>query len=155
MIAVVQRVSRASVRVDGETVGAIAEGLLVLLGVAAGDTADDADWLARKCAELRIFRDDDGKMNRSVEDCGGAVLVVSQFTLLGDCVKGRRPSFASAAPPAEADRLYRSFARVLQERGLPVATGVFQAMMDVELINDGPVTLLLDSTHRSRKDRER
>jgi D-tyrosyl-tRNA(Tyr) deacylase len=151
MIAVVQRVSRASVRVAGETVGAIEAGLLVLLGIAQGDTGADAEWLADKCAELRIFPDDEGKMNRSVEDRSGAVLVVSQFTLLGDCVKGRRPSFTKAAPPAEADRLYRSFARRLRGRGLKVATGVFQARMEVELVNDGPVTLLLDSARRTRR----
>jgi D-tyrosyl-tRNA(Tyr) deacylase len=145
MIAVVQRVIRASVRVEGDVVGAIDAGLLVLLGVAQGDTGADAEWLANKCAELRIFRDEADKMNLSVRDIEGSVLVVSQFTLLGDCNRGRRPSFTNAAPPAEADQLNREFVGGLTARGLPVATGVFQAMMDVELINDGPVTLLLDS----------
>lgn len=148
MIAVVQRVSRASVRVGGETVGAIEGGLLVLLGVALGDTEADSEWLANKCAELRIFRDDADKMNLSVIETGGSVLVVSQFTLLGDCRRGRRPSFTNAAPPAEADRLYRDFVDRLTARGLRVATGVFQAMMEVELVNDGPVTMLLDSKSR-------
>lgn len=148
MIAVVQRVSRASVRVAGETVGAIDAGLLVLLGVALGDTEADCEWLANKCAELRIFRDGADKMNLSVLDAGGAVLVVSQFTLLGDCSRGRRPSFTNAAPPAEADRLYRDFVDRLRARSLNVSTGVFQAMMEVELVNDGPVTMLLDSKSR-------
>jgi D-tyrosyl-tRNA(Tyr) deacylase len=148
MIAVVQRVTRASVRVGSETVGAIDAGLLVLLGVALGDTEADSEWLANKCAELRIFRDDADKMNLSVIDIGGSVLVVSQFTLLGDCSRGRRPSFTNAAPPAEADRLYRNFVDRLVSRGLNVATGVFQAMMEVELVNDGPVTMLLDSKSR-------
>lgn len=148
MIAVVQRVSRASVRVGGEIVGAIDAGLLVLLGVALGDTEADSEWLANKCAEMRIFRDDADKMNLSVIDTGGSVLVVSQFTLLGDCSRGRRPSFTNAAPPAEADRLYRNFVDRLVSRGLQVATGVFQAMMEVELVNDGPVTMLLDSKSR-------
>ena len=148
MIAVVQRVTRASVRVGSETVGAIDAGLLVLLGVALGDTEAESEWLANKCAELRIFRDDADKMNLSVIDIGGSVLVVSQFTLLGDCSRGRRPSFTNAAPPAEADRLYRNFVDRLVSRGLNVATGVFQAMMEVELVNDGPVTMLLDSKSR-------
>ena len=148
MIAVVQRVTRASVRVGSETVGAIDAGLLVLLGVALGDTEADSEWLANKCAELRIFRDDADKMNLSVIDIGGSVLVVSQFTLLGDCSRGRRPSFTNAAPPAEADQLYRNFVDRLVSRGLNVATGVFQAMMEVELVNDGPVTMLLDSKSR-------
>jgi D-tyrosyl-tRNA(Tyr) deacylase len=148
MIAVVQRVSRASVRVARETVGAIDAGLLVLLGVALGDTEADSEWLANKCAELRIFRDGADKMNLSLLDTGGAVLVVSQFTLLGDCSRGRRPSFTNAAPPAEADRLYRDFVDRLRARGLNVSTGVFQAMMEVELVNDGPVTMLLDSKSR-------
>ena len=148
MIAVVQRVTRASVRVGSETVGAIDAGLLVLLGVALGDTEADSEWLANKCAELRIFRDDADKMNLSVIDIGGSVLVVSQFTLLGDCSRGRRPSFTNAAPPAEADQLYRNFVDRLGARGLEVATGVFQAMMEVELVNDGPVTMLLDSKSR-------
>lgn len=150
MLAVVQRVSRAEVRVAGVTEGRIGPGLLVLLGVGVDDVESDADWLARKCAELRIFRDDEDKMNRSVLDTGGAVLVVSQFTLLGDCVKGRRPSFTRAAPPERAEPLYRAFVDALRGRGLVVATGVFQAMMEVDLCNDGPVTLLLDSAARGR-----
>jgi len=145
MRAVVQRVSRAQVTVDGDTAGRIDRGLLVLLGVAADDTQDDVIYLAGKVAGLRIFEDDDGKMNRSVQDAGGAVLVVSQFTLLGDCRKGRRPSFVHAAPPETAEALYRSFVAELQGQGLPVETGRFQVHMDVELVNDGPVTLLLDS----------
>lgn len=145
MIAVVQRVSRASVRVEGEIRGAIGRGLLILLGVARGDGESEASWLAKKCAELRIFSDSEGKMNLALADVGGAALVVSQFTLLGECVKGRRPSFTGAAPPAEAVPLYEYFVRELRDRSLRVETGVFQAMMEVELLNDGPVTLILDS----------
>ena len=145
MRAVLQRVSRASVRVEGNLVGAIETGWLVLLGVAGGDVDTDADRLADKVVHLRGFEDDSGKMNRSVLEVGGGALVVSQFTLLGDCRTGRRPSFAAAAEPAEADRLYRRFAAKVAEAGVPVATGVFRAMMAVELVNDGPVTLLLDS----------
>jgi D-tyrosyl-tRNA(Tyr) deacylase len=145
MRAVLQRVSRASVEVDGAVVGAIGVGWLVLLGVAKGDGDEDADRLAEKVAGLRAFEDEAGKMNRSVAEVGGGVLVVSQFTLLGDCRAGRRPSFTEAAEPAEAERLYRRFADRLAATGLPVATGVFRAMMRVGLINDGPVTLLLDS----------
>jgi D-tyrosyl-tRNA(Tyr) deacylase len=145
MRAVLQRVTRASVEVDGECVGRIGVGWLVLLGVARGDTDDDADRLAEKVVNLRAFEDDQSKMNRNVAEAGGAVLVVSQFTLLGDCRAGRRPSFTEAADPAEAERLYRHFAARIQAAGLEVATGVFRAMMKVELVNDGPVTLLLDS----------
>ena len=145
MRAVLQRVSRASVAVEGETVGAIGTGWLVLLGVAAGDTDDDADRLALKVVNLRAFGDDEGKMNRSVAEAGGAVLVVSQFTLLADCRGGRRPSFTEAAEPAEAERLYLRFADRVRTHGLDVATGTFRAMMRVELVNDGPVTFLLDS----------
>lgn len=145
MRAVLQRVSRARVGVAGETVGAIGTGLLVLLGVEAGDSDQDAAALADKTAGLRIFEDADGKMNRSVQDIGGAVLVVSQFTLLGDCRKGRRPGFSAAAPPALAVPLYEKFVAELRRKGLEVATGVFQASMEVELVNQGPVTLLLDS----------
>ena len=145
MRAVLQRVSRASVEVEGQCVGRIGPGWLVLLGVARGDADADADRLADKVAGLRAFEDDDGKMNRSVAEAGGAVLVVSQFTLLGDCRAGRRPSFIEAAEPAEAERLYRLTVDRLRHRGLEVATGVFRAMMKVELVNDGPVTLLLDS----------
>ena len=145
MRAVVQRVSAARVEVGGEVVGEIDKGLVVLLGVANGDGEREAVWLADKIAGLRIFEDDTGKMNRAVQDVGGSVLVVSQFTLLGDCRKGRRPSFTDAAPPEEADRLYQKFVERVRESGLRVETGVFQARMSVHLINDGPVTLLLDT----------
>jgi D-tyrosyl-tRNA(Tyr) deacylase len=143
--AVVQRVSRAEVRVAGDVVGSIGRGLLVLLGVAQGDGEGEARSLADKVAQLRVFEDDAGRMNRSVADAGGGVLVVSQFTLLGDARKGNRPSFAGAAPPEAANALYESFCAFLGERGLTVARGVFRAHMDVELVNDGPVTILLDS----------
>jgi D-tyrosyl-tRNA(Tyr) deacylase len=145
MRAVVQRVSRASVTAAGEVTGEIGPGLVVLLGVRSGDTAKEADYLADKVANLRIFADDHDKMNRSVIDTGGAVLVVSQFTLYGDCRKGRRPSYNEAAPPEPAERLYQYFVASLRKQGLSVATGRFQAMMAVELVNDGPVTILLDS----------
>lgn len=140
---VVQRVSEASVTVDGETVGRIGLGLVVLLCVEKGDDEAIAEHYARKVAEVRIFGDDDGKMNLSVKDIGGEVLLISQFTLAGDVDKGRRPSFDQAAPPEEADRLYRAFAARLQACEIPVATGVFRAMMQVALINDGPVTIIL------------
>jgi D-aminoacyl-tRNA deacylase len=145
MRAVVQRVRRAAVIIDGETVGAIEHGLLVLLGVTADDSPDDGRWLADKLAGLRIFNDDSGKMNRSVADIGGALLVVSQFTLYGDCRKGRRPSFLGAALPETAVPLYEAFVNALRSLGLPVETGRFGAMMQVELVNDGPVTLILDT----------
>ena len=145
MRAVVQRVSEASVMVDGQTVGAIRQGLMVLLGVARGDTSGDAVYLAEKTCGLRIFQDQQGKMNRSVEDISGNVLVVSQFTLLGDCRKGRRPGFTEAAEPELADKLYEEYVALLRQRGVTVATGVFRAEMKVGLVNDGPVTMLLDS----------
>lgn len=145
MRAVLQRVSRASVKLEGQIVGRIGLGWLVLLGVARGDADEDADRLAEKVAGLRAFVDDAGKMNRAVAEVGGSILVVSQFTLLGDCRAGRRPSFLGAAEPAEAERLYLRFADRLRGLGLPVETGVFRADMKVELLNDGPVTLLLDS----------
>jgi D-tyrosyl-tRNA(Tyr) deacylase len=145
MRAVLQRVSRASVTVDGTLVGQIGVGWLVLLGVARGDTVDDADRLADKVTVLRAFEDDAGKMNRSVAEAGGGVLVVSQFTLLADCRTGRRPSFTDAADPADAERLYLHVAARIAATGLPVATGTFRADMKVELLNDGPVTFLLDS----------
>jgi D-tyrosyl-tRNA(Tyr) deacylase len=145
MRAVVQRVSRAQVPVAEEVVGRIDRGFLVLLGVADGDTADDADYLASKIAGLRVFEDGQGKMNLALADVGGAMLVVSQFTLLGDCRKGRRPGFDRAARPEVADPLYQHFVARVEEQGIPVATGRFQQHMDVELVNDGPVTLLLDS----------
>jgi D-tyrosyl-tRNA(Tyr) deacylase len=146
MRAVVQRVASARVRVDGAIVGEIARGLLVLLGVGQDDTADDVSYVAGKIHDVRIFPDEEGKMNRSVVESGGAVLVVSQFTLYGDVRRGRRPSFIAAAPPDVANRLYESVVETLRTRGLTVATGVFQADMQVELVNDGPVTLILDST---------
>ena len=145
MRAVIQRVSRAEVRAEGEVTGRIGRGFLVLLGVAEEDTQEDVIYLAHKIAGLRIFEDDAGRMNLSLHDVGGAVLLVSQFTLLGDCRKGRRPSFVHAAPPALAETLYRSVAAELKGQGLPVETGRFQTHMDVELVNEGPVTLLLDS----------
>lgn len=145
MRAVLQRVRRANVSVEGETVGAIERGLLVLLGIAPADTIDDVRRLAEKTARLRIFNDEAGKMNCSVVDVGGAVLVVSQFTLYGDCRKGRRPSFIDAAPPNVAVPLYEAFVHALRSLGLPVRTGRFGAMMQVELVNDGPVTLILDT----------
>jgi D-aminoacyl-tRNA deacylase len=143
--AVVQRVAEASVRVAGGTVGSIGPGLVVLLGVAVDDREADADSLADKVLNLRVFPDEAGQMNRSVLDVSGGLLVVSQFTLLGDARRGRRPSYIEAAPPEEADRLYRHFVSRLRPSGLEVATGVFRAMMDVALVNQGPVTILLDS----------
>jgi D-tyrosyl-tRNA(Tyr) deacylase len=145
MRAVVQRVSRAQVSVDGRVIGQIGAGMLVLLGVGKTDDERAATYLAEKCATLRIFADAEGKMNRSVVDVGGAVLVVSQFTLYGDARGQRRPSFIAAAPPEQGQRLYEEFVRALRGHGLRVETGQFQAMMDVELVNDGPVTILLDS----------
>ena len=145
MRAVIQRVSRARVTVDGQTVGAIERGFLVLLGVGQKDTAADAEYLADKTAGLRVFADAEDKMNLALAEAGGAVLVVSQFTLYGDCRKGRRPSFDEAAPPELANSLYEKYVEALRTRGLHVETGTFQAMMDVELVNEGPVTLLLDS----------
>ena len=145
MRAVVQRVSEARVTVDGEVVGAIGRGFLVLLGATHGDEESDVCYLARKVAGLRVFPDDADRMNLSVADVGGAVLVVSQFTLYGDCRKGRRPSFVAAMAPEPAAQLCERFVEILREEGLPVATGVFGARMQVQLVNDGPVTLLLDS----------
>jgi D-tyrosyl-tRNA(Tyr) deacylase len=143
--AVVQRVAEASCRVEGEVVGTIGPGLAVLLGVSQGDTDQDADYLADKVLNLRVFPDEAGQMNRSVLEVGGGLLVVSQFTLLGDVRKGRRPSYSDAAPPEEANRLYGRFVERLRPSGLPLATGVFRATMDVALVNRGPVTILLDS----------
>ena len=145
MRAVIQRVSRASVTVDGNIVGQIGKGLLVLLGVAQGDDEAAADYLADKTAGLRIFEDADEKMNLACAEVGGALLVVSQFTLYGDVRKGKRPSFDRAARPDDAKRLYEYFVSRIRAAGLKCETGTFQAMMDVELINDGPVTILLDS----------
>ncbi len=145
MRAVVQRVSAASVSVASAVTGAIDRGLLVYLGVAAGDTEEDASYLAEKISTLRIFSDQDDKMNLSVADIGGAALVISQFTLLADARKGRRPSYSEAAAPALAKSLYERFVAELGSRGLPTATGVFQASMRVAYVNEGPVTILLDS----------
>jgi D-tyrosyl-tRNA(Tyr) deacylase len=145
MRVVVQRVSRARVTVGDEVVGEIGQGLLILLGVTHGDTIDDARWLAEKTVGLRIFADDKGKMNRGVADVGGGVLVVSQFTLYGDCSKGKRPSFITAAPPEIAIPLYEGFVDAVRALGISVATGRFGAMMDVELVNEGPVTLIVES----------
>ncbi len=145
MRAVIQRVSRAAVEVDGQQISRIGQGLLILLGVEQQDSKTDAEYLATKIAGLRIFEDQAGKMNLSLLDTGGAALVVSQFTLLGDCRKGRRPGFSRAALPAQAIPLYQEVIEQLQHQGISVASGRFQADMQVELINDGPVTLLLDS----------
>jgi D-aminoacyl-tRNA deacylase len=145
MRAVVQRVLRASVVIDGETVGSIGGGLVVLLGVSHTDTKENAKWLAEKIVGLRIFNDADGKMNRDLTEVNGAVLIVSQFTLYGDCKKGKRPSFIDAAPPPIAIPLYEAFINGVKALGIPVATGRFGADMKVELINDGPVTLIVDS----------
>jgi D-aminoacyl-tRNA deacylase len=145
MRAVVQRVSQAKVTVDGEITGKIGRGLLVLLGVGAGDTRADADYLAEKTIGLRIFEDAGGKMNLSVAEVGGALLVVSQFTLYGDARRGKRPSFDAAAPPQQARELYEYFVERVRAAGLRCETGRFQQMMQVELVNEGPVTILLDS----------
>jgi len=145
MRAVVQRVSRAKVSVNGEVTGEIGRGLLVLLGVGAEDAESDADYLAEKIAGLRIFEDDNGKMNRGIAEIGGSVLMVSQFTLYGDARRGKRPSFDAAAPPAKARQLYEYLVGQIRAAGLGCETGRFQEMMQVELVNDGPVTILLDS----------
>ncbi len=145
MRAVVQRVTEASVTVEEKNIGSIGPGLLVLLGVEQGDTEKDGAYLAEKLAGLRIFEDSDDKMNLSVQQVGGSILLVSQFTLLGDVRHGKRPSFTKAAPPKEADSLYENLAEKLRRKGILVATGQFQAHMEVALVNDGPVTILLDS----------
>jgi D-aminoacyl-tRNA deacylase len=144
MKAVIQRVASASVAVEGKTVGAIGQGILVLLGIEKGDREAQADWLAEKIAGLRIFNDQDGKMNRSIQDSDGSLLVVSQFTLAGSCAKGKRPSFDTAAPPEEGKRLYEYFVQAARRAGLPVETGIFQADMQVSMVNDGPVTFILE-----------
>ncbi|MEW6426644.1 MAG: D-aminoacyl-tRNA deacylase [Thermodesulfobacteriota bacterium] len=146
MRAVIQRVSRAQVTVAGRVVGSIGAGLTALIGISGDDTGKDAGYLAEKIVNLRIFDDDRGVMNLSALETGAGILAVSQFTLCGDCRKGRRPSYAKAAPPQVAKPLWELFLRELSTSGLPVATGEFQAMMAVELVNDGPVTILLDST---------
>ncbi len=145
MRAVIQRVTSASVTVDSEIVGSIDSGLLILLGVGQEDSRDDVIWMAAKLAGLRIFPDEAGKMNLSVKQIQGEVLVVSQFTLYGDCKKGKRPSFVQAAAPQKANTLYEEFVAELTGHGLTVKTGIFQAKMDVALVNDGPVTLIIDS----------
>ena len=145
MRAVIQRVTSASVTVAGELVSEIGEGLLIFLGIAHDDTTAELDYIANKVINLRIFEDSEGKMNRSLLDTGGAALVVSQFTLYGDCRKGRRPSFIDAARPEQAKALYEQFIDVLASRNIRTQGGTFQAMMDVQLVNDGPVTILLDS----------
>jgi D-tyrosyl-tRNA(Tyr) deacylase len=145
MRVVIQRVSQARVEVEGQSAGAIKRGLLVFLGVAKSDTRADAEYLADKVIGLRVFPDEAGKMNRSVVETGGALLIVSQFTLYGDCRKGRRPSFDGAAPPEEARALYEYFVGACRKRNVPVETGIFQAAMAVALVNDGPVTLICDS----------
>lgn len=145
MRAVIQRVTQSSVTVGQETVGSIGQGLMVLLGVGKSDTEKDADYLSEKIVNLRIFEDRDGKLNRSLLDIGGQMLVVSQFTLMADCRKGRRPSFIAAAPPDEADRLYLYFAEQVRHKGVTVETGRFRVMMQVALVNDGPVTIILES----------
>ena len=150
MRAVVQRVSRASVTIAGQSAGAIERGLVVFLGVALDDTPERTQWLADKIVSLRIFADDEGKMNRGLLDVGGSMLIVSQFTLYGDCRRGRRPSFISAAGPEIAIPLYETFINAVKALGVPAATGRFGAYMQVELINDGPVTLVLDSQEAAR-----
>jgi len=145
MRALVQRVRYARVKVAGETVGEIGAGLLILLGVAAEDTEKEAAFVADKCANLRIFEDEAGKMNLSLLDTGGAALIISQFTLYGDASHGRRPSFSAAAPPELAEPLYLKFAELMKNAGVPVATGRFRAEMAVELCNDGPVTIMVES----------
>ncbi len=153
MIAVVQRVTRAEVRVTGRDPEGIGQGLFVLLGVARGDREQDAEWLAKKCLSLRIFSDQQRHMNLSLAEVGGEILVISQFTLLGDCIKGRRPSWSRAADPGEAERLYEEFVAALRRGPFEVKTGVFQAMMEVDSVNDGPVTLHIDTADwRGRKD---
>ncbi len=148
MRACVQRVSEASVTVDGAVTGRIGRGVVVLLGVGGGDGEADVNWLAEKVVGLRVFEDEEGKMNRSLAEVGGAMLVVSQFTLYGDCRRGRRPSFTAAAPPELAERLYEAFVARVREAGVEVATGVFREHMLVSLVNDGPVTLWIDTAER-------
>ena len=145
MRGVIQRVSRASVTVNGEISGQIEKGLVVLLGIQKSDGDPEIDWMVDKIGNLRIFEDDNGKMNRSLFDIKGEMLIISQFTLYGDCRKGRRPGYSAAAPPEIAEPLYNKFISKIRQTGIPTATGIFGAMMDVELVNDGPVTLLLDS----------
>jgi len=145
MRAVIQRTARASVTVDESVTGAIGPGLVVFLGIHPQDGDKEIRWMAEKIINLRIFEDDEGKMNRSIADTGGEILIVSQFTLYGDCRKGRRPGYSAAAPPEIAEPLYQAFVQEIARQGIRTATGVFQASMQVELVNDGPVTLLIDS----------
>jgi D-tyrosyl-tRNA(Tyr) deacylase len=147
---VIQRVKQASVTVDGKSISEIGSGLLVLAGVSHSDTPFDARHLARKTAKLRIFQDEEGKMNRSVEEVGGEVLAVSQFTLYGDCTKGNRPSYITAARPEQGEMLFGEYVQELERLGFPPKTGVFGADMKVDLLNDGPVTLILESTGRQK-----
>ena len=149
MKAVIQRVKSSSVSVDKKQISQIGPGLLVLLGVSQTDESSDAEYLSDKVANLRIFEDSDGKMNRSVIDIGGEILVVSQFTLYGDCRKGRRPSFIEAAHPEKAEKLYEYFTEQMKKKGIPAQSGRFRAMMDVSLVNDGPVTLIVESKIKS------
>lgn len=154
MRVVIQRVKSASVVAGTEVIGRIAEGLLVLLGVAVSDNVKDAEYLADKTVNLRVFEDENHKMNRSLLDIGGEILVVSQFTLLGDCKKGRRPSFVNAAPPELADKLYRQFVERIRQKGVSVKTGRFQAKMAVSLVNDGPVTFIMESNKSLAADQD-
>lgn len=149
---VIQRVSQARVDVNHIATGSIQSGLVVFLGVAKGDTEEDSDYLLDKLLGLRIFPDDTGKMNRNIADAGGSLLLISQFTLYGDCRKGRRPSFDRAAPPDRALALYNYFVAQARRGPVPVETGVFQASMQVHIVNEGPVTILIDSAHRSRRE---
>ena len=144
----IQRVSRGVVRVDNKIFGQIAGGMVILLGVATEDTAADIQWMTQKILNLRFFSDEAGQMNRSIMDIGGEILIVSQFTLFGDCHKGRRPSFVQAAPPEKADEIYQTFIRRIQAAGVTIATGKFGADMQLELVNDGPVTLWIDSRNQ-------
>jgi len=148
---VIQRVSQAHVTVNNGATGSIRTGLLVFLGVSRTDTVEDANYLTGKLLGLRIFPDEDGKMNRNVQEAGGSLLIVSQFTLYGDCRKGRRPSFDQAAPPDQAQVLYNYFVESAKRGQVPVETGVFQAMMQVHIVNDGPVTILIDSAERAKR----
>jgi D-tyrosyl-tRNA(Tyr) deacylase len=148
MRAVLQRVDHASVSIGGVSIAQIGKGILALIGISREDSREDLEWMAKKIVELRIFDDAEGKLNLSLQDIGGQLLVVSQFTLYGDCRKGRRPSYSDAAPPAEAERLYRDFVQIAHQMVPDVQTGQFQAMMDVSLTNSGPVTLIVDSRKR-------
>lgn len=150
MRAVVQRVTSAFVDSEGARVGSIGRGFCVLLGVMHSDTESDACWMAGKIAELRVFEDENGKLNRSLIDVGGAMLVVSQFTLYGDCRRGRRPSFSNAARPEQARALYEKFIECVRSKGIPAETGVFQTMMTVNIVNDGPVTLIIDTPEKEK-----